>query len=125
MSKEYVMQLEATIANLRRDNQMLKERLEAIDNANPSEALECVEDLIFNFSVDEYVDRYDKNLATIKATLLKAQEQEKVLKIIFEKNVDIFFIKSCKTLQIYTVEICKNSPFAYGLTQEEFELLKR
>lgn len=49
----------------------------------------------------------------------------KIVDIIFKKNVDIFFIKACKTLEIYNAEICKNSPFAYSLTQEEFDLLKK
>lgn len=44
MSKEYVKQLEETIANLQRDNHMLKERLNAIENVNPNEALDKLKD---------------------------------------------------------------------------------
>lgn len=101
--------------------------LKAIKEAKPSEAIECVEDLIFNFSVDEYVDRYDKNLATIKQALLKAQELEKVLEIIKEKKVDIFELKRCSSAKSYNESVCFKIAFIkdYELTEEEFELVKR
>ncbi len=56
------------------------QRLEAIDNANPSEALKCLEKIIDN--LDDYADFEIKQEAneyidTIKQALLKAQELEK------------------------------------------------
>lgn len=73
------------IGKLLNDIELKLQRLDSIDNANPSEALECVEDLIFNFSVDEYVDRYDNNLQVIKQALLKSQEQEKENELLKER----------------------------------------
>lgn len=56
---------------------------EFIDNANPSEALECLEKIIDN--LDDYADfeikqEANEHLETIKATLLKAQEPKRYLK---------------------------------------------
>ena len=50
-------------------------RLESIDNAEPSEALECLEELRSNLGVI-----YNNTLATIKQALLKSQEQKQYLK---------------------------------------------
>lgn len=58
------------------------QRLKAIENSNPSEALECVEDLIFNFSVDEYVERYDNNLQVIKQALIQGEQDRKNLELV-------------------------------------------
>ena len=51
------------------------QRLEAIDNSNPSEALECLEYLYCNPTDYNSNDRA-KDYDTIKQALLKAQEQE-------------------------------------------------
>lgn len=61
----------------------------------------------------------------IKQALIKAQEQEKALSIIKEKDVDIEFLKSADTFEEYNKLIKFKTPFAIALTQEEFELLKR
>lgn len=103
------------------------QRLEAIDNANPSEALR-------ELSIIRHLEiGFDKNrkpitlndidgLNTIKNCILKAQEQEKVLKIIFKKKVDIVYLEDSNTVEEYNSHfgavICK-------LTQEEFDLLNR
>lgn len=58
-------------------------RLESIDNANPSEALEVIENIIDNYCRSQDVRESDRkeyidvNLNVIKQALLKAQEQEK------------------------------------------------
>lgn len=51
-------------------------------------------------------------------------EQQKVLKIIFEKSVDIDFLKSADTFEEYNKLIKFKAPFAAELTQEEFDTLK-
>ena len=55
------------------------QRLESIDNANPSEALECWQWI--NATIPQWVREKDKQhpnvLEPIKQALLKAQEQEK------------------------------------------------
>jgi len=62
-------------------------------------------------------------LNTIKTTLLKAQEQEEVLEIIWNKKVDLWRLHFSKTLEDYNTYIMKTGGFTF--TQEEFELLKR
>lgn len=72
------------------------ERLEAIDNANPSKALECLNKIVESFNetttgmyglgevvvANDLIYSFKKELDTIKQALLKAQEQERVLEII-------------------------------------------
>lgn len=107
------------------------QRLEAIDNAKPSEALECLEDMyelvndlkvVFNQQDDT---RIKKKLDTIKQALLKAQVQEKVLSIIIDREVSVqsFRRKNYKDYEdyCYRSSIYENSTL---LTEEEFSLLK-
>lgn len=49
----------------------------------------------------------------------------KVLKIIFDKNVDIDFLKSADTVEEYNKLIQTNGAFNIELTKEEFNLLKK
>ena len=99
------------------------QRLEAIDNAKPSEALECWRYL--SAVTPDWVKLLNDGtnaLIPIKQSLIKSQEQEKVLKIIFEKSVDIFRLKK---LDFNTFNQLQRSCKLPELTQEEFELLKR
>lgn len=165
-------------------------RLEAIDNANPSEALERLENnknaipyaidyriikqaLIKSQEQEKEIDRLEnqcldvladnirlKNKSqeqentngrafgkdiinlnkTLKQTIDKPifyasrygnkyivpqklfEEQEKVLEIIFEKEVSIFQLKSCKNVNEYNDLKFKEEN---KLTEEEFDLVKR
>ena len=104
-------------------NRLMKIRdyLKLINNANPSEALECFIETIRMFGENQIgLDRYEEKYNTIKQALIKAQEQEKILEIIFEKGIDIGWLRQCKTVEEYNYH-CE----AKHLTQEEFELLKR
>lgn len=140
MSKEYVQALDDLFglvvfqksltkeqyARVQEYNDIIEQalhRLEAIDNADPSEAMECLQQLA------EMADKcwvscdVHKWKTTIKQALLKSQEQEKVLKIIIDKEVNLGMLKICKTVEQYNAG-CK----IFGrneLTEEEFELLKR
>ena len=96
------------------------QRLEAIDNANPSEALEELEQDIKN-RVILAEDKQLKLCAVIKQALLKAQEQEKVLEIIKEKYVEFYILLKSKNVEHYN----SNTKFGKELTEEEFDLLKR
>ena len=69
---------------LTEDYELIKQRLEAIDNANPSEALECLgvlETYFYNkWKLTYFLEDKPKELNTIdtiKQALLKAQELEK------------------------------------------------
>ena len=104
----------------------IQNRLESIDNANPSEALECVErigaeklargELIRN---DDKVEPY---LNTIKQALIKAEKEHKALETIKEKCVDVFrinyYITSNRIIELEEYKRDRN------LTEEELELLK-
>lgn len=100
------------------------QRLESIDNANPSEALEWFGKQWVEYGIQDTVMQIKntKEYDTIKQALLKAQEQEKVLEIIINKNVEMWLLKDSATLEQYNNRIhtgCEK------LTQNEFDLLKR
>ena len=97
--------------------------LKAIDNVKPSEALEDLKELHelaygskeTSWKIDEI-----RMSSHIKQALLKSQEQEKVLEIIKEKRVDCKSLIECSCVDEYN-----DIWFDIGLTQEEFDLLKR
>ena len=117
--------------------------LEAIDNAKPSEALECLKKIVDKGRInagncchwreclsknkcilhnnDLMCDDYTR-ANTIKNYILKSQEQEKVLEIIKKKTVGIFQLSCCKN--VYEYNDLKFNDYE-KLTQEEFELLKK
>jgi len=108
------------------------QRLEKIDSAKFSDALERFDyignDIEFAYD-DDYVSYdYTDDVEYIKNTLIKAQEQEKALKVIFEKNVDILELRFLiehhndrMALKLYNRQYKEE----WQLTQEEFILLKR
>ena len=128
------------------------QRLESIDNSNPSEVLELLRMIKFKSINAGYNDGFGC-WNKIEQALLKSQEmkediihykgtvenlkrdnallkeiknkQEKVLNIMFENNVDIDFLKSADTFEEYNKLIKVKSAFAIDLAQEDFELLKR
>ena len=110
--------LKRTIAGMKKCYQ----RLEAIENAEPSEALEKLNELLNwdGASKVKFALYY-----SIKQSLLRAQEQEKVLEIIFEKQVDVCELKIC-------IDVYEDSLYQYNkrtierfrLTPEEFDTLK-
>lgn len=119
-----------------KDYKLIKQalqRLEAIDNANPSKAMDYMKSLfkcwehlvkkdnleIKEVELEKYI--FKENYDAIKQALIKAQEQEKVLEIIKKKNVLINGLKHSMTLGLYNK--CLDDDMI--LTQEEFELLKR
>lgn len=195
MSKEYLEAFERMTEHLDledeysykqelKDEEIIKkslQRLEEIDNANLNEALDDLEQLAgiaeihwdscaiqkWKNTIEQYilkaqeqeeiVKEYDLKPYELREALLlyamykgeykgnplpklkQAQEQEKVLSIIKEKEVDIHLLKACITcyrdsLNAYNSEIKKlysnhkdyqNKPLSfYLLTEEEFELLK-
>ena len=103
------------------------QRLEAIDNANPSEALECLEvleqDIKDRIILDE--DRQLKLCAVIKQALLKAEKEHKAFEIIKEKECDMRWFKYCIKVNSEVETYNNGLPEYYEkLTQEEFDLLK-
>lgn len=111
---------------IRKNVKSALQRLESIDNANPSEALECLERFFNSRKIYEpnntFVFDCITRLNSIKQALIKAQEQEKVLEIIFKKTVGIFQLSCCKNVYEYNdLKFNDNEK----LTEEEFDLLKR
>lgn len=106
------------------------QRLEQIYNADPSETMKCLESMKnrlvdAKFTIEGTTlyskDRnLDEDYSTIKNYILKAQEQEKVLSILKEKNIQINSLKKCKTVEEYNILWTTDL-----LTEEEFDLLKR
>lgn len=117
--------------------QALKE-LKAIKEANPSEALESLDFLkniaIYDISLLKDSDiktlyqLYHFSFNTINQALIKSQEQEKVLEIIFVKRVDMWHLADLleQTYEMY-LAFCESEGYAkdYILTQQEFELVKK
>ena len=117
------------------------ERLEAIDNSNPSEAMECLE-VINNYGCGfnnnmKFSEVFEKEYNTIKQVLIKSQELEKdkiksekdkrFREIVVNKNVDILELKiliehySDKVaLKRYNSQVGKE----LQLTEDEFTILK-
>ena len=126
-----------------KDVQLAIDKFKQIDNINPSEALEFLKQQAIAFERSELAIKVaNGNYDSIKQALLKSQEQEKendilkgqvkyltevviefqkIHRIIFEKNVSIFWIKECKSLEEYNYNVVDYMK----LTEEEFELLKR
>ena len=119
----------------------IKNHLEAIDNAEPSEALkklemlsDCAEAMKEEPSSNwiEYADNeteLDYQLwrayEDLKSALLKAEKEHKALEIIKEKNVDILDVKLYENYEHY----CRAKEDSrlrkdWWLTKEEFNLLK-
>ena len=118
-------------------NQALQ-RLESIDNANPSEALEGLKknEELFDEIAKENPTTYKDgtvieaylfmiNTIKIEQALQKAREQEKVLEIILEKNVNLEVLSISNDVNIYNKVITRYSVWYKELTKEEFELLKK
>ena len=140
------------------------QRLEAIDNTNPSEAMKSLDRLEYYHTTSVHdlgcKEHRLEDINNIKQYILKSQEQEKenarneeilqkyyqegitldsvrvlkqerdkykeVLKVIFKKNVDIWLLKSCLTVEQYNFSITKiDNCDVFNLTKEDFELLKR
>lgn len=136
MSKDYVMQLEATIKNLRRDNQLLKEELskyKAIENSNPSKVLECLQSVELTLKENRFLNEGSwliDNIDTIKQALIKMQNNEyKVaFDLINKKRVDIKLVHwaypNCKAYNV-AVREKKETWRREELTEEEFEFIGR
>ena len=108
--------------NLQEDYITIKQalqRLEAIDNAEPSEALEDFKIIKFKTINAGYNYGY-KVWDKIEQALLKAQEQEKILSI-FKEKADVSSLEMANNVNEFNEMTLHNKPY----TQEEFELLKR
>lgn len=141
MSKEYIEAFERMTEHLdledeysynqeRKDEEIIKkslQRLESIDNANPNEAMKSLEKIKDNFGCDLAYYNLSLEYEIVEQALLKAQEQVKVLSILKEKCVSVWYLMKSKTVEEYNsylyikvIEDTKN----FILTQEEYDLLR-
>ncbi len=101
--------------------------LKDIKEAEPSEAMECLRNLRYHALNAWVAESVQKDYNIVEQALLKAQEQEKVLEIIRQKNVNIGLVNVLGSVEQY------NQTYVYDnmlnvkwcLTQEEFDTLKR
>lgn len=94
------------------------------------QVLETLKHLIYTGNTQEhsevlYKTDIDKCFDTIEKALIKAQEQEKALSIIKEKEVDVKLLKLSTNWLDYYTRVKHKTGKNTELTQEEFELLKR
>ena len=108
------------------------QRLESIDNAKPSEALEVLEiakKVLTKMFGEKVLIESGVNFDTIEQVLLKAHELEKVLSIIKEKTDFVFFGRT-KEIKLEQVDgegsiHLMNETGDTLLPDEEYDLLKR
>lgn len=100
------------------------QELDGIKNSKPNDAMKYLE-VIGSVCPEEdvsaaeiFYEEYD----TIKQYILKAQQQEKILSLINEKNVDIVELKRAETVEDYNLQLCGG--ISDPLTEEEFDTLK-
>lgn len=105
-------------------------RLEAIDNANFSNALEeTLRDIAYDLANDDNPflrDRY-YGLVDVKLELVKAKEQERLLSIIKKKcltNCNLALVKNNIRYKNYCDEFKEFAQSGEMLTEEEFYLIK-
>ena len=95
----------------------------------------CLKDNKCRYNIDNLMCPDYEMANNIKQTLLKAQENKKVLEIIKKKRVNVDELLDCirlcntdnEALEEYNhkVSLIWNDPNDYLLTEEEFDLLKR
>ena len=117
------------------------QRLEAIDNAEPSEALKCLDKIAKQIELDEDTDYWEIRNAhkTVENALIKAQKEHKALEIIKEKYPNVVEVKLCKDYEHYKLRMSSKHDteivkidwndkslldYLLLLTEEEFNLLK-
>ena len=121
-----------------KDSLLKNAKIEAIDNADPSEALDYINCFLNEMTYclehpKEYVKGYEKEIfykykytfeTTIKQALTTKHKKELAWDIVVKKNVDIALLKREKSVDSYN--FCASlSPIKRDeLTKKEFNLLK-
>ena len=115
--------------NLKEDFSILEQallELKQIKEAEPSEAMESLERIDKEYATIENED-FKICFNTIKQTLLKAQEQEKILSIILKKRIDLESFYSTFIKDNLSYKYYEKYYGTYGLeklTKEEYDILK-
>lgn len=97
-----------------------------VGQCKSSVSKELYQDYINGLSISELANKYKVSKTRVYKEIAEySKEQGKVLKIIKEKNVDIYIFNDLGTLEEYNEWVLKKYGTYYQLTQEEFNLLKR
>lgn len=102
--------------------------LKSVGNTKADEALEIIKKCESSNYLNTWYPKFVKDLKIIENYILTAQELEnenieykKVLKIVFEKNVNTLLLELAENVDAYNERIVPNG----RLTQKEFDLAKR
>jgi hypothetical protein len=106
------------------------QRLKSIDNTKPNEVLKIIRKCENSNYLNTLYPKFVEDLKTVENYILKSQEQEKLLIIIFKKQVDVNEIK----ILLANLKHCDDAErlkrynasrkVGYKLKQEEFDLIK-
>jgi hypothetical protein len=85
-----------------------------------------LEEIILYLNANEPTGKYCKNIENLKNKLLKAQEDEKILSIIKEKNVDLGMVDFFDNVEDYNEWLTlQPNESRKPLSEYEFELIKQ
>lgn len=96
---------------------------------NDNDFIKMVINSYLSYATDPHMATLNNTVANrLSDIAYKLEKQEKVLKIIFEKRIDMWHLVDLldQTYEMY-LAFCKSEQYErdYILTQEEFELVKR
>lgn len=110
-----------------------KETLDEVSDGLPTKELtiqDCIErleNLFKNSNGSDYTYQLEISNSPFNTIKQKVEEQENIIKLLFEKNVDISLLTSSDNVEEYNFSYTRvyGREEEFELTQEEFELLKR
>ena len=123
MGKNDILGFDLTFAYLGKALQ----RLEAIENANPNEALSRIEDCLYE---DPYADRndvsYENDIVVIKQALIKAQEDKRFIELILNKPqlLNVFALDGVHTWEEFEDTFSDEDKEQINTTKEEYEYMR-
>ena len=128
------------IKDLKEDYTILKKILleyESIKSAEPTKALECLENFIdecqtemYNYAELQNGYQYEKwqyrkeQLENIKQALMSKSNAERCWEIVVKKRVSIVYLEDSLDVEQYNEFAFQTNGYASQLTEEEFNLLK-
>lgn len=117
------------VATLKR----IKQQLESIDNAKPSEALECLEKTISPLLEpilaeyeDDLSDKITANYFVLKQTLIKSQEDKRFIELILNKPqlLNVFALDGVHTWEEFEDTFSDEDKEYINTTKEEYEYMR-
>lgn len=109
------------------------QRLESIDNAEPSEALECLEKTISTLLEpilaeyeDDLSDKITANYFALKQALIKSQEDKRFIELILNKPqlLNVFALDGVHTWEEFEDTFSDEDKEYINTTKEEYEYMR-